>query len=134
MGYLQIIYNITPVPKPRMVRSDKWKKRPATARYWSFKDEIRAAGVTIPDQCKVTFYMPMPSSWSEKKKLEHDSSPHRAKPDYDNLAKALGDAVYDDDAHIWSVWIEKRWARCGAIEITEIGLTRPLDTPITPGV
>lgn len=38
------VYNITPIPKPRMTRSDKWKKRPAVVRYFEYKDKIRAAG------------------------------------------------------------------------------------------
>ncbi len=33
----------TIVAKPRMTRSDKWKERPATSKYWAFKDLITIA-------------------------------------------------------------------------------------------
>jgi len=39
-------YKITPVPKPRQTRSDKWKQRPCVMRYRAFADEVRAAGHT----------------------------------------------------------------------------------------
>jgi hypothetical protein len=34
-------YIITPVGKPRMTRSDKWKQRPPVIRYRMFCDEAR---------------------------------------------------------------------------------------------
>ena len=36
-----ITLNIVPVAKPRMTQSDKWKKRPATDKYWKFKDDLK---------------------------------------------------------------------------------------------
>ena len=62
----------------------------------------------------------MPDSWSKKKRAAFDGIPHRNKPDVDNLAKGLFDGLYEDDAHIWSVWIEKRWSYAGAIEIRPV--------------
>jgi len=44
-----MIYNINPVPKPRMTQSDKWKKRPPVLRYFAFKDECRIHDVEIPE-------------------------------------------------------------------------------------
>lgn len=113
-------YPITPVPKPRMTRGDQWKKRPATARYWAFKDEVRIRGVVLPeDGANVLFIMPMPASWSKKKKAEMDGMMHKQKPDLDNLMKALGDAVYDDDSRISSLsGLGKVWGKEGAIVIT----------------
>ena len=35
-----ITLNIIPVAKPRMTQSDKWKKRPATEKYWKYKDSF----------------------------------------------------------------------------------------------
>lgn len=113
-------YSITPVPAPRMVRSDKWKKRPCVMRYFAFRDEVKAHGVQIPQPCKVVFWMPMPPSWSAKKRKSMNERPHLAKPDADNLTKALLDSVFGDDAHIWSIWAEKRWAYDGKIEIKRI--------------
>lgn len=62
----------------------------------------------------------MPDSWSERKKQEHEGKPHKGRGDVDNFCKGLLDALYSDDSGVWSVWIEKRWARVGGIEITEI--------------
>jgi Holliday junction resolvase RusA-like endonuclease len=110
-------YDITPVAKPRMTQSDKWKKRPATAKYWAFKDEVRAAGMTLWNGCTVVFHIPMPASWSVKKKHAMRGEYHTQKPDCDNLLKAALDAIYDDDAHLAHITIIKRWADTGAIVV-----------------
>ena len=111
-------YQITPVPKPRQTRSDVWKKRPAVLRYRAFADKVRQKGVKLNLYGdSVVFYMPMPKSWSKKKKAEFNGQPHMQKPDWDNLGKALSDAVYDDDSKIWNITISKMWAYEGAIEI-----------------
>lgn len=110
-------YNITPVAKPRMTRSDKWKKRPATDKYWRFKDEVRTAGIELHNGCTVTFYVPMPKSWGKKKRESMRGQYHQQKPDVDNYAKALLDAIYDDDSHIADIRIIKVWADHGAIEV-----------------
>lgn len=112
------IYDITPVAKPRMTRSDKWKKRPATAKYWAFKDEVRKQGVHVPESgSHITFYIPMSKSWTKKKKLMLNGKPHQIVPDKDNLEKALLDAIYDNDAHIWDSRVTKLWAVKGQIKI-----------------
>ncbi len=46
--------------------------------------------------------------------------PHQQKPDKDNLEKALMDAIYADDAHIWDSRVTKRWGEEGKIIIGEI--------------
>lgn len=111
-------YAITPVPKPRMTRSDKWKKRDCVLRYRAFCDEVRAAGIVLPEcGARVWFVLPMPKSWSEKKKAAMDGKPHKQAPDLDNIFKALGDALFDDDSHIHGVEMSKEWGREGAIFI-----------------
>ena len=116
------IYPITPCPKPRMTQADKWKKRPPVMRYRAFADEVRLRGVTVDEsRSQVIFTIPMPKSWSKRKKLEHDGEPHRQKPDIDNLAKALLDALFEDDSHIWRFSAEKRWGYTGLVTISERG-------------
>jgi Holliday junction resolvase RusA-like endonuclease len=114
-----VIYDIDPVGKPRMTRRDKWAQRPAVMRYRTFCDAIRAAGVTLPESPHVTFTLPMPASWSRYKRSQHEGQPHRQRPDADNLLKALLDALYDEDAHVWDVRVSKRWGRTGQIIIQE---------------
>jgi Holliday junction resolvase RusA-like endonuclease len=110
---------VIPVAKPRMTQRDKWAQRPAVMKYRAFKDRLKMAiGFRdIPQPCKVTFHLPMPDSWSKRKRMATLGQPHLSKPDVDNLVKGLMDALYTDDAHIWSLWGEKRWAVDGRIEI-----------------
>jgi Holliday junction resolvase RusA-like endonuclease len=111
-------YNITPVPKPRMTRSDKWKKRPCVLRYWAFRDEVRLKKVILPESgAEIIFHMPMPNSWTGKRKEAWNGTPHRRTPDLDNLIKALGDAIYSQDKHMWNFKASKIWAYEGGIEI-----------------
>lgn len=111
-------YLITPIPKPRMTRSDKWKKRDCVQRYYSFKDEVQANNISLPESdYHVIFVLPMPKSWSKKKKLEMNGKPHQQKPDKDNLEKALLDAIFDDDCKIWDGRVTKLWGEVGKILI-----------------
>ena len=116
-----MIYPITPIGKPRMTRADAWKKRPAVLRYWAFKDECAKHGVYKPDKPHIVFYMPMPKSWSKKKKAAMNGQPHTQKSDLDNLLKALWDSTCVDDAHIWCVYAEKVWSYEGKIKISDMG-------------
>ena len=114
-------YQIVPVPKPRMTQSDKWKKRPATARYWAFKDECRALGVSVPESgSHIVFVLPMPASWSKKKRSEMNGKPHQQRPDKDNLEKALLDAVLDEDCRVWDSRVTKFWGEKGMIMIDQL--------------
>lgn len=110
-------YYINPLSKPRMVSSDRWKKRPIVQKYWAYKDLIRLHKVEIPVPCRIIFNIPMPRTWSEKKRLEMNDRPHQQKPDIDNLIKGLFDAIHEEDCHIWGVHAEKRWAKVGSIKI-----------------
>jgi len=112
-----MIHDITPVPKPRMTRADRWKKRPVVLRYWDFCDKVEKANIIIPDKPNIIFYIPMPSSWSKKKKRDNLFDKHTQRPDLDNYVKALFDAVYKEDSHIWTFKATKIWAEKGQIEI-----------------
>jgi Holliday junction resolvase RusA-like endonuclease len=114
-------YNIDPVAKPRMTQSDKWKKRPATSKYWAFCDQCLEQQVFIPlSGSMVYFIIPMPESWSKKKKEQMNDRPHQQKPDIDNLLKAVLDAIYLDDQKVWDVHVKKRWGYEGAIYVSTL--------------
>ena len=116
-----MVYDIVPVPKPRQTRSDKWKKRPVVLRYRAFADECRAKGVNLKESGQhITFGIPMAESWSKKKKADHLGMPHQQRPDVDNLAKALMDAVLKEDCAVWEIKITKVWASTGYIMIRDI--------------
>lgn len=115
-----MIYNITPVSKPRMTQRDKWKKRPCVLAYYAFKDECRLKGVKVPDRAQIVFSIPMPASWSQKKRQRMNCEPHQQRPDVDNLLKAVFDAVLKEDCWVYEVHARKVWSETGSIEITEI--------------
>lgn len=125
------ILPVAPVAKPRMVHSDRWKKRPVVRRYFSFCNQLRAeAGPWQPPASgmKIIFFVPMAKSWSKKKKRRMESQPHTQRPDLDNFIKAFLDALCDDDAHIWSLAAEKRWTQTGKGCIV-IDYQQPAKTP-----
>jgi Holliday junction resolvase RusA-like endonuclease len=110
--------HITPVPKPRMTRADKWKQRPVVLRYRAYCDELRLLLGSYDintGKLAIDFYMPMPKSWSEKKKRRALLRPHKQKPDIDNLLKGYLDAVLEEDCHVHSVKTRKVWAMEGKI-------------------
>lgn len=116
---MEITIDITPIPKPRMVRSDTWKKRPVVLSYWAYKDEIKLkanlAKLKLTPALELKIYLPMPASWSKKNKEIMNGKPHQQTPDGDNLIKAIFDCLCDQDNFIWKVSYEKRWAYTGKI-------------------
>jgi Holliday junction resolvase RusA-like endonuclease len=103
------------ISKPRMTRSDKWKKRPSVLAYRAFADAIRlAAGQKIlklrPSELHIIVHIKMPKSWSKKKQADMLGTMHRGKPDWDNIGKAFSDALYpDDDSFIAFGSVKKYW-------------------------
>jgi Holliday junction resolvase RusA-like endonuclease len=116
---------ITPVAKPRMTQSDRWRQRDIVMRYRVFCDELRlkVGRHKFPDRVELIFYMPMPTSWSKKKKERMNGTPHKVRPDRDNLEKAVMDALIqkpDDDARVWEGHSAKYWSDEPGIEILPI--------------
>jgi Holliday junction resolvase RusA-like endonuclease len=116
-GFRSVV--ITPMGKPRMTQSDKWRQRPAVLRYRQFCDELREAlpGFELPCEIQLTFFIKMPPSWSRKKQTALVGSPHDQKPDIDNLAKAFLDAFKTEDKHVYHLNAMKYWSYVGSIDI-----------------
>jgi len=113
-------FKVEPIGKPRMTQRDKWKKRECVERYFSFRDRVRllSCGFKMPEAgYHLKFFIPMPLSWSKKKRSEMVGKPHQAKPDKDNLEKAFLDAVCVDDAYVWDGRVSKYWSNHGKITI-----------------
>lgn len=110
---------VTPLGKPRMTQRDHWKQRPAVIAYRTYCDELRLRlpRYELPTELKIVFYLPMPASWSKKKRREHNGLPHDQKPDIDNLAKGFMDAFKAEDKHVAILYAEKYWADQGGIMI-----------------
>jgi len=106
--------------KPRQTQSDKWRQRDVVMRYRAFADDMRGqVRGHLEPKLALAFYIPMPKSWSEKKRTEMLGRPHQQKPDIDNLIKSVLDVLCTDDSYIHDVHARKFWATDGAIEIEE---------------
>lgn len=131
-------YEITASPKPRMTRSDRWRKRPVVLRYRAYCDMLRALRVRIPHRYHAIFVLPMPASWSAARRAEMCGRPHQQVPDESNLRKALEDAVLPrGDQHLWDGRGTKIWGATGRLIVrrmtddVELG-THPVSAPTAP--
>jgi len=110
-------FHVEPMGKPRMTKSDKWKKRPVVQRYWAFKDKLNLEKGSFQMPLYnywIIFYIPMAKSWSLKKKKLHVGNLHQQqKPDKDNLEKAFLDALLDEDHGVADGRVSKVWAPTG---------------------
>ena len=111
------IFKINPCAKPRMTQGDQWRidpnhpdpkkrQRPAVTRYWNFKHELlreadRLGVPELPSRLKsLVFLVPMPKSWSVKKKNAMYGQLALQRPDLDNYLKAIWDCLCEEDSHI----------------------------------
>ncbi len=101
--------------KSKLKSSDPKKRRRAerVKAYYDYCEAIRmcalASRYELEDVIAVEFHLPMPSSWSGKKKERQDGQVHQVKPDADNMLKGLIDALAKNDSNIhfklvWKVW------------------------------
>ena len=104
-----------PEPKPRMTRSDKWKKRPIVMRYRAYCDVLnlidnmlngKISDIMDTGTVSLTFFLPIPKS---RKKTNKEGDPHQVTPDLDNYIKAVLDAICDNDSHIYEIKARKQY-------------------------
>jgi len=127
--------NVVPMGAVRMSKSDTWKtdpnhpnvlkrQRDVVRRYFEYKNcvtkECNENNYMLGETLNVVFYLPMPKSWSEKKKRAHQFAPHKSKPDLDNLVKAVMDALKKQDSDVYQLTAEKRYDYNGYIVIKNI--------------
>ena len=117
------IVKITPIGKPRQTQSDKWKKRPCVVKYRAFADELRykcnLQKIEIDICLNSVFVIPMPKSWSNKKKSEMNGKPHQQKPDIDNIVKSILDSLLKEDSGVHQLNVSKIWGYGGSIEFNQ---------------
>lgn len=104
---------LTALGKPRMTQRDKWQKRKPVVKYREFADALRAS---VPPDMLVgveglswTAWLPMPESWTARKKCGLAGKPHDQKPDRDNIDKALLDSLLPEDKKVSYGTVDKRW-------------------------
>ena len=123
-------FDIDPCPAPRMTRSDKWKldpnhpdpkkrQRECVRKYFAFKNFIKWESFNkkykLSEILNIIFIIPMPESWSKKKRLQMDGQPHKVKPDCDNMEKSWLDSFDGDDGFVWNIHAIKIWGLKGQI-------------------
>jgi Holliday junction resolvase RusA-like endonuclease len=79
--------------KPNFVRTRKY-----LLKYLEYKDALRDHGQKVgfimpQDAFFMWFFMPMPKTWTKKKKADMAFKLHKNKKDTDNLSKAIKDAL-----------------------------------------
>lgn len=115
------VFDITPLPAPRMVASDKWAKRSVVLHYYDYcnalRDMCEKAGYVLSNPLNIIFIMPMPASFRQRKRKDMYLKPHKKRPDRDNLLKAFQDSFGKDDSHIWTGNTTKVWGEKGQIII-----------------
>jgi Holliday junction resolvase RusA-like endonuclease len=146
----KVILNITPQTHVRATQGDsiffripREKLRPAglsrlmrLEKYNAYKVNLCAEAkskrfVLPPVGASITFFIPVPPSWSKKKKKLHHGRFHQSKPDIDNLQKAFLDSLMAEDKQIAHLEVQKRWVdfEIGWIEISYKEYTEVLDLP-----
>lgn len=124
----KIILNITPQTHVRATKGDsiffripRDKLRPSglkrllrLEKYNNYKIDLLAEAkrknFTVPAHgFSVTFYMPVPKSWSQKKKKKHHGFLCQSRPDLDNLLKSFFDSLVSEDKYICQYSACKRW-------------------------
>jgi len=119
----------TPLARPRFAKNHV---------YDSQQSEKEAASLIIKHQhnhspllkgsliLDVTFFMPLPISWSDKKRNEQFRQFHSYKPDTSNLLKFIEDIctgiIYNDDSQISYIIAKKIYAfePCTKFTVTEL--------------
>jgi Holliday junction resolvase RusA-like endonuclease len=125
-------FDVVPMGKPRMTQSDKWKtdpnhpdplkrKREVVHRYHQLQNRVREQAekmkFVLGKTFEAVFFVPLPNSWSDKKKSELVGMPCEEKPDIDNYTKFFLDTMAKEDKSVWNIKAEKRWAYYGSIII-----------------
>lgn len=99
-------------------------RRRSLRKYYDYKSALRheaaRCNFNVPqDNFWLKFFVPMPQSWSQKKKNEMCFELHRNKSDIDNLCKAFFDSLVPKDQVISDYRATKWWYDgTGHIEIT----------------
>ena len=94
---------------------------PSAKAYYAWKQSLQELNFDIPScGAVIVFRIPMPKSWSKKKRDIMRGTKHQQTPDLVNLLKAAEDAARykQGDEDIWHYGgLMKRWADEGSIEV-----------------
>jgi Holliday junction resolvase RusA-like endonuclease len=100
-----------------------YKRKKYLMTYFDYKRQVKE----LFDKCGLKeypaeniwwkFFIPMPKSWSQKKRNKHNFEKHLSKPDRGNLEKSVEDSLSVKDQVNWDSRASKFWSETGYIEI-----------------
>ena len=103
------------------------KRKKQLERYNLYKEALRTEAARVGFEMPISnawikFYMPVPASWSKKKKARMNFEPKKSMPDLSNLIKAMEDSLLKQDNIIWDYRVSKYWydGAKGFIEISPL--------------
>ena len=103
--------------RPRVTAKNTYMPR----SYTKARDTLRLlfGPVVVPPPwgVHITAVRKMPVSWSKRQRAAMDGQYCLTKPDADNIAGAVMDALFTDDAAVVSVACLKRWGAAGELRI-----------------
>lgn len=122
---LKLVIYGKPIPqgRPRFSRTghaydpQKSREYKDNVRLW-VTQQIKGKGIQLYECAlcvDLTFYVPIPTSWSKKRRMEADAGIIRptVRPDIDNLVKAVTDScnnlLWKDDCFITDLHARKRY-------------------------
>lgn len=126
------MFDLIPMGAVRMTKRDriftnpnhadpKKRQRKVVMQYFAYKSALfvlaKQMKFELNEVLDALYLIPMPDSWSEKKKQRMNGLPCKVKPDTDNITKGIKDALKKNDSDIWWEKAEKRWAYNGSIII-----------------
>jgi Holliday junction resolvase RusA-like endonuclease len=110
---IKLFIPIIPMGAVRTTQRQKFVDERAK-KYFTYKQQIALlvkqhinTPTGRPILADITFYMPIPMSWSLKKKERYNGAVHKSKPDIDNMIKGCFDALnkiaWKDDNQVYEV-------------------------------
>lgn len=86
-----------------------------------YMDKYKGESINGPIRAEIDAYMPIPKSYSKKRRAEMEGKPCDKKPDADNIAKSVLDALqgyaYEDDKQITLLTVTKKYSDTPRVEI-----------------
>lgn len=123
-----------PIAKPRLTRSDAWRKRKCVLQYYAYKDmllkECEQQNFVLGDAFYVKFTIGFPPSYPKKKRELLLGKPHTIKSDLDNLLKGLMDAIKVNDQSVYYVIAYKVWGNKDSLLVKNLKFGEVKDTLI----
>ncbi len=114
-GKMTITIHCAAIGKPRMTRSDKWKKRPCVVRYREWCDALRSVAGPVPDPSSIV-EVKITATFACKGKAKSGDY-HRVKPDNDNICKGVLDCLFEQDQKIPASCCYKFWGDSDSLRI-----------------